>query len=91
VSEVGFMMEDEKLQLIIGLFGELMKDINDVKTDINNVKEELRNDMKSKISAVRNDIENSISTVKGNVSALETKINTGQEELRQEIVSFKRG
>jgi hypothetical protein len=41
-----------------------------VKTDINAVtagQEELRNDMKS---------------VKGNISALETKINAGQEEMR---------
>jgi hypothetical protein len=28
------MMEDEKLQLLIGLFGELKKDINDVKTEL---------------------------------------------------------
>jgi hypothetical protein len=44
--------------------------------------EELKNDMKSEISAVKNDIENSIIAVKGNISALETKINAGQEELR---------
>jgi gas vesicle protein len=61
------MMEDEKLQLIIGLFGELIKDINDVKTEL------------------KNDIENSISAVKEKVSALETKINAGQEEFRREI------
>jgi hypothetical protein len=34
-------------------------------------------------------IENSISAVKGNISALETKINAGQEELRQEISAFQ--
>jgi hypothetical protein len=38
--------------------------------------------MKSEISAVKNDIENSI-------SALETKINAGQEGLRQEISVFQ--
>jgi hypothetical protein len=36
------MMEDEKLQLIIGLLGELKKG-----------QEELKNDMKSEISAVK--------------------------------------
>jgi hypothetical protein len=65
------MMEDEKLQLLIGLFGELKvgqeelktelkTDINGVKTDISAVtagQEELKNDMKSEISAVKNDIE----------------------------------
>jgi outer membrane murein-binding lipoprotein Lpp len=74
VSEAGFTMEDEKLQLLIGLFKELKTDINDVKTELktdisamNAGQEELRNDMKA---------------VKGNISALETKINAGQEELR---------
>jgi hypothetical protein len=32
--------------------------------------EELKNDMKSEISAVKNDIENSISAVKGEISAV---------------------
>jgi gas vesicle protein len=72
------MMEDEKLQLLIGLFGEL-------KTG----QEELKTELKTDISAVKNDIENSISTVKGNISALETKVNAGQEELRQEIKAFQ--
>jgi archaellum component FlaC len=72
VSEAGFMMDNETLQVLIGHFVELKDkinavkmDINDVKTDISNVKTELKNDMKSEISAVRNDIENSISAVKG--------------------------
>jgi ribosomal protein L34E len=38
------------------------------------------------INAVKNDIENSISD---SISALETKINTGQEELRREISVFQ--
>jgi chromosome segregation ATPase len=62
---------------------ELKTDINGVKTDRSAVtvgQEELKNDMKSEISAVKNDIENSVSAVKGNISALETKINAGQEE-----------
>jgi hypothetical protein len=68
-------------------------DINGVKTDKNGVKtdistvtagqEELKNGMKSEISAVKNDIENSISAEK------EKKINAGQEELRQEISAFQ--
>jgi FtsZ-binding cell division protein ZapB len=45
--------------------------------------------MKPEICAVKNDMENSISTVKGNISALETKINAGKEELRQEISAFQ--
>jgi hypothetical protein len=69
------MMEDEKLQLLTELFGEL-------KTG----QEGLKNDMKSEMSAVMNGIENSISD---NISALETKINAGQEELRQEINVFQ--
>jgi hypothetical protein len=32
VSEAGFMMEDEKLQLIIGLLGELKKGQEELKT-----------------------------------------------------------
>jgi chromosome segregation ATPase len=121
MSESGFMMEEETLQLIIGHLRELKSDLNGVKMDISAVnagqeelstemnavyarqedlkvemnavyagQEELKNDMKSEISALRNDIENSMSTVKGNISALETKINAGQEELRQEIMPFRR-
>jgi hypothetical protein len=89
-------MEDEKLQLLIGLFGELKKDINDVKTElktnINDVKTDMRavaigqDDFKTEL---KNDIENSISDVKDNISALETNINAGQEELRGEISDFQ--
>jgi hypothetical protein len=53
----------------------------------------MKNGMKVDISAVKNHIEdkiqNSISAVKGDVSAMETKINAGQEELRQEICAFQ--
>jgi hypothetical protein len=44
---------------------------------------ELKNDMKSEISAVKNDIENSISAVKGEISAV-------KNELREESVPFRR-
>jgi gas vesicle protein len=104
VSEVGYMMEEETLQLIIRHLNRLKTDIiNDVRIDINTVydgQEELKNDIGNRISAVKNDIENSISAVKndiqnsisnvwGNIRALETKINAGQEELRQEISDFQ--
>jgi sensor domain CHASE-containing protein len=71
VSEVGFMMEDERLQLLIRLFSELKTDVNDLKTEL------------------KNDIKNCISAVRGNLSALETKIKAGQEESRQEISDFQ--
>jgi hypothetical protein len=93
------MMEDETRQLLIGLFRELKKYLNDVKMDISAVtagQEELKNNIensisavKDEISAVKNDIENSIGAVRGNISALETKINADQEELRQEISDFQ--
>jgi gas vesicle protein len=70
------MMEEETLQLII-------RHLNGLKTDIIN---EIRTGIKSRRSAVKNDIENSISD---NMSALETKINAGQGELRQEISDFQ--
>jgi gas vesicle protein len=76
------MMEEETLRLII-------RHLNELKTDISTVtagQEELKNDMKSEISAVKNDIENSISD---NISALETKINAGHVELRREISDFQ--
>jgi predicted KAP-like P-loop ATPase len=46
VSEVGFMMDNETFQKRIGHFVEL-------KDKIDGVKEELKNDMKSEISAVK--------------------------------------
>jgi hypothetical protein len=81
-------MEDEKLQLLIGLFGELKKDITDVKTD---VKIDIRavaigqDDHKTEQKTNINDVE---TNVKGDISALETKINAGQEELRREDSVF---
>jgi polyhydroxyalkanoate synthesis regulator phasin len=82
-------MEDEKLQLLIGLFGELKKDIIDVKTD---VKMDIRavaigqDDIKTEHKTNINDVE---TNVKGDISALEKKINAGQEELRREVSVFK--
>jgi gas vesicle protein len=70
------MMEEETSQLII-------RHLNGLKTDIIN---EIRIGIKSEIRAVKRDIENSISD---NMSALETKINAGQEELGQEISDFQ--
>jgi phage host-nuclease inhibitor protein Gam len=72
------MEEDETRQLLIVLFRELKKDINNVKTgqdvlkmEMNDGQEELKNDIENsisavadEISAVKNDIENSISAVK---------------------------
>jgi hypothetical protein len=99
VLEAGFIMEDEKLQLLIGLFGELKKDINDVKTElktnINGVKmdiravaigqDDLKTEPKNDISAVTDYISALETNMKGDISALETKINAGQKELRREI------
>jgi hypothetical protein len=64
VSESGFIIEDEKLQLLIGLYGELKKEIKDVKT---NVKMDIKavaigqDDLKTEL---KNDIENNINAVK---------------------------
>jgi hypothetical protein len=73
MSESGFVMEDEKLQLLIGLFRELKTGQEELKTDISAVtagQEELKTELKTDISAVtagqeelKNDIENSISAV----------------------------
>jgi hypothetical protein len=78
-------LDNETLQVLVGHFIELKDEINAVTAG----QEELKNDMKSEISAVKNDNENCISAVKGNVSALETKIHAGQDELRQEISVFQ--
>jgi hypothetical protein len=68
LSESGFVMDNETLQLLIGHFEELKTDINGVKmelkTEINAVsasQEELKNDMKSEISAVKNELRQEIS------------------------------
>jgi gas vesicle protein len=60
------MMEDEKLQLLIGLFGEL-------KTEINAGQEELKKDLNDVKTELKNDIENSISAVKDEVSAVKNE------------------
>jgi hypothetical protein len=57
VSEVGFMMDNEILQSLARHFGELTHKINAGQ-------EELKNDMKSEMSAVKNDISDNISAVK---------------------------
>jgi hypothetical protein len=79
VSEVGFMMEDEKLQLLIERFGELKTGQEELKkklkTEINAGQEGL----KSEISAMKNDIENSISAVKGEISAVKNTSRTASE------------
>jgi gas vesicle protein len=89
-------MEDETRQLLNRLFSELKTGQDELKMEMNAVydgQEELKNDIensisavKDEISAVKNDIENSISD---NIIALETKINAGQEELREEINAFQ--
>jgi archaellum component FlaC len=63
VSEAGFMMDNETFQKLIGHFVEL-------KDKIDGVKEELKNDMKSEISAVKNDI----SAVTDEISAVKNDI-----------------
>jgi hypothetical protein len=96
VSKTGFIMENEKLQLFIGLFWELKKDLNDLKTNINDVKTDVKMDIRAVTigqddlkTELKNDIENSISDMRDNISALETIINAGQEELRREISVFQ--
>jgi hypothetical protein len=71
-------MEDEKLQLLIGLFGELKKDINDVKAD---VKDDIRAVAIGQVD-LKTELKNDIIDVKD-------EINTGQEELRQEFKAFQ--
>jgi archaellum component FlaC len=70
------MMEDEKLQLLIELFGELKK------SEMSSVKNNIENSISDNISAVKNDIENSISAVRDEVSAV-------KNELRREISDFQ--
>jgi hypothetical protein len=100
VSEAGFKIEEETLQLIIRHFKEVRNDMRvgqeELKTDISAVttgQGELKTDMKTEISAVKNDIEDriqiSISTVKDDISIMATKINAGQEEARQETSAFQ--
>jgi gas vesicle protein len=78
-------MEDETRQLIIRLFSQQKKDMNDlineVRFDINTVYDG-QEGLKSDISALE-------TNVKGDISALETKINAGQEELRREFSVFQ--
>jgi hypothetical protein len=75
------MMEDEKLQLLIGLFRELKTGQEELKTDINGVKTDIRA-VTAGQEELKNDIENCISAVKGEISAVKT-------EFRQEISVFQ--
>jgi hypothetical protein len=49
VSEAGFMMEDENLQLLIELFGELKTGQEELKTEINAGQEELKKELKTEM------------------------------------------
>jgi chromosome segregation ATPase len=93
------MMEDEKLQLLIGLFGELNKDINDVKTElktnINDVKTEINagqeelkviNDVKTDINDVKTELKNNI---ENSISAVKDEVSAVKKELSQEINDFQ--
>jgi hypothetical protein len=92
VSEVGFMMEDEKLQLIIGLFGELKKvqeelktEINDVKADINDVKKEIKNDMENSISAVKDEVSAVKNELRHEINDFQERIRAGQDEFEERV------
>jgi hypothetical protein len=63
VSEVGFMMEDETRQFLIGLFREL-------KTKMNAGQEE----MKADISASETNVKDDISAVKNYISAVKDEV-----------------
>jgi sensor domain CHASE-containing protein len=63
VSAVGFMLDNETFQKLIGYFVELKDKIDGVTAG----QEELKNEIKSEITTVKNDIENSISD---NISAV---------------------
>jgi uncharacterized protein YqgV (UPF0045/DUF77 family) len=93
------MMDNETLQTLIRHFVELKCAVNtghsEVKSEISAVTagQELKNDVKSAISALETNVKGDISAletnVEGDISALETKINAGHEELRQEISVFQ--
>lgn len=89
-------MDNETLRVILGQFVELRKDISAVSSGQEEPKNDVsaaKNNTEDKISAVKRDIEDKVSAVKkdikdkihNSISALETKINVGQRELKQEM------
>jgi urate oxidase len=81
VSEAGFMMDNETLQVILEQFVEVRNNISAVSSG----QEELKND----VSVINKNIQNSNSFVKNEKFDLETKINAGQGEMKQEISDIK--
>jgi hypothetical protein len=60
----------------------------ELKTDINDVKTELKMDI-STVSAGQEELRNDMNDVNDNISALETMINAGHEEFTREISDFQ--
>jgi predicted nuclease with TOPRIM domain len=71
------MMEDETRQLLIDLFRQLKKDINDVKTDVKidiNAVTAGQEELKTEINAGQEELKNDISAVKDEISAVKNDI-----------------
>jgi archaellum component FlaC len=77
-------MEDEKLQLLIGLFRELKKDINDVKmelkTNINDVKMDIRAVAIGQVD-LKTELKNDISAVTEEISAVKNDISDVKDNI----------
>lgn len=78
------MMDNETLHVILGQFVELKRDIIAVSSGQGKIENNI-----SAMNDIENKIHNSMCAVKNDISAMETKINTGQGELKQEILDIK--